>query len=116
MQLRKLAMASILSRANRSYLEVNLARSPVQIIRNHRTAVDKPKTSIAFQRDRAMGGMDIGGSIRGAGRLCHQSAETSASETSASETSTGHCRSFKRSFAGYCRRSARDREKVSAAD
>jgi hypothetical protein len=109
-------MASILSRANRSYIEVNLARSPVQIIRNHRTAVDKPKTSIAFQRDRAMGGMDIGGSIRGAGRLRHPSAESGASDISASDISAGHCRSIKRSFAGYCRRSARDREKISAAD
>lgn len=105
------AMASFLSSANRSYLEVNLAGSPVQIIRNHRTAVGTPKTGITFQRDRAVGSMDIGGSIRGAGRLRHQSAETSASETS-----TGHCRSVKRSFAGYCRRSARDREKISAAD
>ena len=95
-----------LSSANRSYLEVNLAGSPVQIIRNHRAAAGTPKTRITFQRNRAVGSMDIGGSIGGAGRLRHQSAEANA----------GHCRSIKRSFAGYGRRSARDHKKVSATD
>ena len=105
----------------RSYHEVDLAGSTVQIIRNLRTAFDRAKAGIAFQRDWAVGGMDIVDSIPAAVRLRHESAESSPGETSpgetrAGETRAGHCRSIKRSFAGYCQRTARDREKVSAAD